>query len=252
MVCSASPWILLPEFPAGEKVIFLTESSASDPDIISKLRDYVLLGGDAVITSGFLRKMQEELHRAGLTEAHVSDRKISVRRYQLTDDNAGYIDMSDAVIFPEILHGNNASWSIVNGGDGDYHTPLLLESLYGKGRLYTLSVPENQADICKLPVEVIDVLKRIFNSDDYSSGNGYSEFTYDDGSMVFYRYVKDDVRPAHVKICSTKDVNVLLDMATGEMIESRTETVREGWNDKTYNVADVILEPGKFKWFMWK
>ena len=241
-----------PEFPAGEKVIFLTESSASDPDIISKLRDYVLLGGDAVITFGFLRKMQEELHRAGLTEAHVSDRKISVRRYQLTDDNAGYIDMSDAILFPEILHGNNASWSIVNGGDGDYHTPLLLESLYGKGRLYTLSVPENQADICKLPVEVIDVLKRILNGDDYSSGKGYSEFTYDDGSMVFYRYVKDDVRPAHVKICSTKDVNVLLDMATGEMIESRTEIVREGWNDKKYNVADVILEPGKFKWFMWK
>ena len=125
-------------------------------------------------------------------------------------------------------------------------------SLYGKGRLFILSVPDNQADISKLPVEVVDTLKRVFINEDYSSGSGYSEFTYDDGSMVFYRYVKDDVRPAHVKIYSKKDVNVLLDMATGDMIESTTEVIREGWKEITYNVADVILEPGKFKWFMWK
>lgn len=241
-----------PDFPAGNNVILLTESSACDPDVVSKLKDFVITGGDAVITSGFVKKLRDQLVSEGLTEAVVTDRKIAVTRYDITSDEAGFIDDQKAILFPEIVHGNNDSWSIVNGGDGDYHTPLLLMSLYGKGRIFIMSVPDNQADIYNMPSDVIDVIKRILNSEEFTSGKDYSVFTYDDGSMVIYRYVKDPIRPSHIKVYSKKDVNVLLDVVNGDMIEARDEIFREGWKEIHYHMADVVVAPGEFKWLQWK
>ena len=120
-----------PEFPVDGRMVVLTESAAADKDVVKKLQSHVAAGGQALITTGFLKAAGEELRREGLTEASVTDRKLSVTRYQITDDPAGYLDDVQPILFPEIVHGNNASWSLVNGGNGDYHTPLILSSTYG-------------------------------------------------------------------------------------------------------------------------
>ena len=115
-----------------------------------------------------------------------------------------------------------------------------------------MSVPDNQADIYNVPSDVITSIKRILNSEEFTSGKDYSVFTYDDGSMVIYRYVKDPVRPSHIKVYSKKDVNVLLDVVNGDMIEARDEIFREGWKEIRYHMADVTVAPGDFKWLQWK
>lgn len=241
-----------PIFPAGDKTILLTESASDDKDIVDKLSDFVINGGEAVITSGFLRKCQEQLAQKGLTEANVTSRKILVSRYQLTASDSGFIDGCDPIIFSEIHHYNNVSWSLVNGGDKDYHTPILLMSLYGKGKIYIINVPDNQSDIYDLPIEVMTQLKKIFNPDDFSSGKDYSVFTYDDGSFVFYRYVKEPLRPSQVKLYTSKEVSVLLDVISGDMIEAREEIIKEDYTETRYRVADITLEPGRYRWLQWK
>lgn len=240
-----------PLFPEVDKPIILTESSACDPDITSKLKRFVEDGGDAVITTGFLNKTQDELHKLGLTEATVTGRKLAVTRYQITGDRAGYIDDVKPIVFPEIVHGNNAAWSLMNGGDGDYHTPLLLMNTYGKGRLLILSVPDNPSDIYRTPCEITDALKRALTPDLYASGKDFSMFTYDDGSMIIYRYVKGDIRPAHVKIYTDKEVTGLTDLTTGAIIAADNVTIEENWHKKRFFVADVILEPGVFRKLKW-
>ena len=241
-----------PAFPTDAKTIFLTESSAADDSIVGKLQRFVCDGGDAVITTGFLKKKGNELREAGLTEAEVTDRKISVTRYDITGDEAGYIDDVRPIIFPEIVHGNNDSWSYLNGGDGDYHTPLILMSTYGKGRIYTVSIPDNYADIYRIPCEAADVLKRVFDGGVYASGKDFSMFTYDDGSLILYRYVKGDVKPAHVKVYTKNEVSGLIDAVTGEEYPATDYVVWEGFELKKYKVADVILEPGVFIKLKWK
>lgn len=241
-----------PVFPSDAKLILLTESSASDPEIISRLESFVRDGGDAVITSGFMDKLGEELNRCGLTEAKVTGRKLNVTRYQLTDDRAGYIDDASPVIFSEIVHGNNASWSLINGGDGDYHTPLLLRSDSGKGRLFILSIPDNPSDIYRIPGPVADRFKRLITPDCYASGRDFSMFTYDDGSMILYRYVKGDIRPARVRIYTSGNADHLTDVLTGGKIEAFPCVFIEKWEKKYYRAADVILTPGEFRKLKWE
>ena len=241
-----------PEFPSDSKTILLTESSSCDKEILEKLRRYVEAGGDAIVTSGFMLKTQEQLQRLGLTEACVTSRKLSVTRYQINSDRAGYLDDLSPVTFPEIVHGNNDSWSYVNGGNGDYHTPLLLESTYGKGRLFILSIPDDPSDIYKIPEIVVDELKRVIFDDTYASGKDFSMFTYDDGSMIFYRYVKENIRPSHIKVYTEREVSCLKDVMTGNTIDVSTITVWENWQKKKRYVADLILTPGVFRRFKWE
>ena len=241
-----------PRFPADEKVMFLTESAAVDKDIVGKIKEYVQAGGDCVITSGLLKRIGNELRSEGITEAVVTDRKLAVTRYQITGDEAGYIDHVKPIIFPEILHGNNESWSLLNGGDGDYHAPIILRSTFGKGRLYTFAVPDNYADLYRLPRAAADVLKRILCKNLYASGKDFSMFTYGDGSMILYRYVKDDIRPAHVRLFTTEDVSRLVDVKTGEIVKAEAVVISEDFEETEYKTADVILEPGIFRKFKWE
>ena len=240
-----------PVFPTESKTILLTESAASDASIAEKLKAYVEAGGDAVITTGFLRKMGDKLRKLGLTEAVVTDRKLSVDRYHFTGDWAGYIDNVKQITFPEIVHGNNESWSLLNGGNGDYHTPLVLMSTYGKGRLYTVSIPDNYADIYRIPRAAADVLKRILSSGVYASGRDFSMFTYDDGSIILYRYVKGDVRPSHVKVYTESDADQLDDVVTGEKFPAYPYVVSEGFEEHKYMAADVVLDPGVIRKLRW-
>ena len=241
-----------PVFPADKDVALFTESSAADEDIIKKIKEFVVSGKDAVITTGFLKKAGDLLRKEGLTEAVVSDRKISVTRYHINKEESDYIDDVKPILFPEILHGNNDSWSLLNGGDGDYHTPLVLMSTFGKGRLYTMSVPDNYADIYKIPEKAFDVIKGILCGSEYASGKDFSMFTYDDGSFILYRYVKGNVRPEHVRIYTLKDITKLVDTETGrEYPTTDFEDQKDGKKLK-YKVADVILVPGIFSRYKWE
>ena len=76
-------------------------------------------------------------------------------------------------------------------------------------------------------------------------------FTYDDGSMIVYRYVKNNQRPARISLFTTKDVKCLRDVISGEIFEISDRYFLENWEKKRYSVTDIPLVPGvirKFKW----
>ena len=244
-----------PVFPENEERILLTETAAGDPDVISKLKGYVEKGGDAVITTGFLQAAGEGLRAAGLTEAWLTGRKYSVTRYGITGDFAGYIDNRTPILFPEIVHGNNASWSLLNGGDGDLHTPLVLRSTYGKGRIYIISVPENAADLYRVPGAAADVYRRVLagsGTGTYASGRDTSLFAYDDGSMILYRYVKGNNHPTRVVLHTRQQVQALRDTVSGRTIPARQVVLREDFETVTEYIAEVILQPGTISSFVWE
>ena len=245
-----------PEFPDKADRILLTETALGDKDVINRLKKFVKEGGDAVITTGFLREAGDELRKAGLTESRLSGRRYEVTRYHVTGDDAGYIEHRDPIMFPELVHGNNDSWSLLNGGDGDLHASLFLRSTYGKGRLYIMAVPDNDADLYRLPRAVTDVYKRTLLcescNDTYASGRNFSMFDYDDGSMILYKYVKGNVRPSHVTLHTTKKAVALKDVLSGEKIPVHEVGFNEDFDKVTEYVADVILAPGVFRMFKWE
>ena len=241
-----------PHFPEKEQRILLTESALADPDVVEKITAFVAGGGEAVITTGFLKRAEKELHDAGLTEARLGTRVNKVTRYHVTDDEGGYIEHRAPILFPELLHGNNDSWSLLNGGDGDLHQSLFLRSTYGKGRLYIMAVPENDADLYRMPAETLDVLRRVLSPDVYATGTGFSMFTYDDGSFILYRYVKEDLHTARVTLHSKKEVRALVDASTGKRIEAHPVMLRQDFEPFREWQAEAVLTPGRFARFCWE
>ncbi len=244
-----------PVFPVDAEKIILTQTALGDDDIVNKLVSFVKEGKDAIITTGFLKGAGEELIKAGLTEANLTGRRYAVTRYHVTGDEAGYIEDRDPILFPEIVHGNNASWSLLNGGDGDLHASLFLRSAFGKGRLYIMAVPDNDADLYRLPRAVTDVYKRALmcrENDTYATGRDFSMFTYDDGGMILYRYVKNRVKPEHVTLHTNKKVKALRDIVNDREYRVREVTVFEDFEKITEYVADIVLNPGVIAAYKWE
>ncbi len=235
-----------PFFPGEAPRMLLTESSLADPDIVEKLESYVRAGGVAVVTSGFFREAGDAMRAVGLTEARLTGRKIPVTRYHITGSFAGFAEHRKLTLFPEIVHGNNDSWSLLNGGDSDVHSTLFLRRAYGAGRLYILAVPELDADLYTMPKAAIDVVKRVLTGGEYVSGRNLSAFTYDDGSMILYRYVKGDLHPDTVTVRTRKKVRALVDTASGREISVREERLWEDFTPAVEYAADIVLQPGTF------
>lgn len=235
-----------PFFPGEAPRMLLTESSLADPDIVEKLEAYVRAGGVAVVTSGFFREAGDAMRATGLTEARLTGRKIPVTRYHITGSFAGFAEHRKPALYPEIVHGNNDSWSLLNGGDSDVHSTLFLRRAYGAGRLYILAVPELDADLYTMPKAAIDVVKRVLTGGEYVSGRNFSAFTYDDGSMILYRYVKGDMHPDTVTVRTRKKVRALVDTASGREISVREERLWEDFTPAVEYAADIVLQPGTF------
>jgi len=233
-----------PFFPEKAARMLLTESALADPEIIGRLEAYVRAGGMAVVTSGFLRGAGDALRAAGLTEAVLTGRTITVERYQVTGNPAGYYEHCAPVLFPEIMHGNNDSWSLVNGGVGDAHASLLLRRAYGRGKIYIVAVPESDGMLDRIPCAVTDVLKRVLTGGEYVSGRGFSTFAYEDGTMLLYRYVRNEVRPETVTVRTRTKARALAEIGTGREIPLREERIFEDFEPATEYAADVALVPG--------
>ena len=242
------PVEMTPYFPENGGTVLLTASSLKDEDIADKLREHLLKGGNAVVTTGFAAGIDQKA-REELSEVKVTGRKILVDRYMNTDDKAGHYENIRPVLFPDIMHGNNASWSLLNGGSADYMSTLFIRSPYGKGRLYTLAVPENPAELKYLPQEATDKIKFILSGDIYISAVNTSLFTYDNSCFAVYRYVKDPIRPATVTVHIKREAKAIRDIVTGEEIELKKRSFLYDLKEQTEYVCDIFTQPGVIRAF---
>lgn len=157
------PFEPVPDFPTNAENVFLTQAALKDPDILQKLEAFLRNGGTAVVTTGFASHIQAA-QWAQFSSVRFTGRKLTANRYHVTDDFAGFYENQQPVTFDELQFSNNASWSYVNAGSGDSHSSILLLDTYGKGKLFTLAAPDCFADFAKLPIPVMDMIRRPFAS----------------------------------------------------------------------------------------
>ncbi|WP_051538169.1 hypothetical protein [Butyrivibrio proteoclasticus] len=240
-----------PVFPANGQVL-LTQSSLQDPEIFDKLKELLLKGGVAYVTTGFAMNADKEKWEE-LSSAYLTGRKLNVTRYYKTDDPAGYLEDVPAVLFADVQHSNNLSWSLLNGGAGEYHTTLFLKDTYGKGQMYLLNVPENPSDLARIPSWAYDAVKPLFNYRGvYVTGNNVSIFHYDNDTFILYAHVTGKAHPVHTTI-HLQDENAgithlfasryfgeekELDLTPGE--------ARVDFTSIKEKSCDLILNPGEF------
>jgi hypothetical protein len=186
------PIEMTPVFPEGAKLVLLTEEAKYDPDIIKKIDRQLKSGGNVVITSGFLRAMQDKGFK-NIAEWEDTGRVLAIHNFVngfgagngtlLNDPKKPAVD----ILFPEIRFYTNDSWGIIRGVSGAKGNPLLLMNNYSKGVVYLLNIPDNLADLYNLPQAAITQIKEYLLQDfpvRIDAPDLVSLFAYDNGTMA--------------------------------------------------------------------
>ena len=118
----------------------------------------------------------------------------------------------EEITVPVAEFRNNATWALVKVGSGQESYGILLKDTYGKGQMYTLTVPDSFPDVYKLPMEVLTRLHAEFPVGDVylEAGPQTSLFMYDNDSFIVYPYVEWGAQPAMARIHVKGQVNALV------------------------------------------
>ena len=193
-----------PEYNAGsvtDRKVLVTAASLEDPQIVEKLRRFVAAGGHAVATSSFMiGALQKFPEIAELTSVRYTNRCLTADEFQTPGEIPhfkNYVKSTETVEFPLLEHRNNATWSIMNAGHGEYHESILCYDTYGKGRFTVLNLPEMPSKLYSLPPQVLTAIRKELDVSGIwiDGGSGISLFTYDNKTFGLYCYAWDGCTP---------------------------------------------------------
>ena len=212
------PMEMVPEFPKGARMVLLTEASAADKDLVAKIKGNLEQGGRVVLTSGLVAKLQDK----GLGE--IADIRMTGHVLKVTNywgaSGAGAgaaLGETQEVLFPEVAFMTNDAWPVVRGTASGRGAPLLVEDRYSKGVLYVLTVPENPAELEKLPQETLGAIRHYLLAElgmELDAPGGVSLYPYDNGSFVVENFRGDG---AEVRV-TLPGAARLKNLATGEEV----------------------------------
>ncbi|WP_058302947.1 hypothetical protein [Gorillibacterium timonense] len=190
------PLELTPYFPENaDAPLLITANAARDKNILGKMKAFLRGGGQIIMTSGFLSRMTgkgiEEL-----TSLRPTGRPLPVEQFAMDTGICSFQEFVGSpapITFPVLSFGTNATWQSIVAWNGPVNYPVLMYDNYGKGKLFTLVVPENPADLMKLPASVVTKIRDTFTGKllPYRlSGPGQAGFfPYDNESFILETFV---------------------------------------------------------------
>ena len=198
------PVVCTPYFPDQADQILLTRSAACDQDILNRLEAFLLRGGKALITSGFVDATQEKgIER--FTSIRMRGRSVMADRYRVEEaERHGclYPYGEKPVSLPVLEFRNNSTWAVVKGAHDEESYGLLLRDHVGEGCLWTISIPDAFPDLYRLPEAVWSRIRQAFpvNGVWLEGAPRISLFIYDNDSLIVYPYVMDHVQRQVIRL----------------------------------------------------
>ncbi|MBR4068280.1 MAG: hypothetical protein IKK08_06580 [Clostridia bacterium] len=237
-----------PEFNDRAEMVLLTETSAYDETAVEKLEAYLRKGGNAVITTGFLRRCYDrgikELTSVRLTDRHVLGGEYMISHYNYRDSTV-FCKGQERLLFEILTYKTNATSSNINIIAGEHTFPLMTEDSYGKGRLFILNVPENFADLYKLPKAVWAGINKYVSLGQrvYTAGEGkHSLLAYDNGKYAIQSY---NPTASTVDVIVRGECSGIRDLETGKVY---TERIALPLPSHMMDATTTIPEPPEFSY----
>jgi len=233
------PMDIVPEFPENEPIVFLTEQAKFDPEIVAKIKKQLIAGKDIMVTSGFLKAMQDK-GLSDIVELRVTDAKASVKEFAAAWAPHSFSD--HAMIIPQIKYITNDSWEIVSAFDGTNGWPILHRGDYSKGKFYVLTIPDNVIDLYQLPVDVLSKIKEILtpNMPALLEAPGYTSlFVYDNNTVIVESFT-DQTR--QVKLRLAEGFTKATDLISGKEISGEKKEYFQGRRQPPISKTVLNLE----------
>ncbi len=192
------PIVTTPFFEEDAPIMMLTKSSAYDKDIVDKLEAYLVKGGKAIVTNGFVEATMERGIKR-ITSIRNMSRKISTNKFmgEQIMHRYGWENSysSKELSFPVVEFRNNATWAaLCKASKAEESYTLLARDTYGKGEMITLVVPDSFSDFKWLPAPILTRMREEFKINDMylEGGPDVSLFAYDNDTIVLYSYVSSE------------------------------------------------------------
>jgi hypothetical protein len=210
------PIDLQPHFPATAHTVLLTQDAAADPRIVDLIEKQVRDGGNVVITSGLLGKLQsrgiERIANLYLTGPDALVKQFLAARTTL--------DIGEPMLIPQVHFITNDTWELASSIAGDNGFPMVTDSPYGKGHLFVITIPNNAADLYRLPAAILDIYRRTVSGDlAVRVADGPSKvalYEYDNDTFVVESF-NDAAVTVQVAVPATFDA--LRNLETGEALQ---------------------------------
>ena len=252
------------EFPSDCEKLLLTASALKDEKIIEKIEAFVRDGGNAIVTSGFvigaLKKWPEQFGQ--LTGVSYRERVLTADEFHYNINGnyrTAYVKSAMPITFPSIEHRNNATWSVMNAGHGEYHESILCYDTYGKGRLTILNVPDMPSRLYDLPVSVLTQIRQELDGCGITidGGAGVSLFAYDNKTFGLYCHTWDGCVPQEFDIHVKGEVKELRRLSDGskpmpwDKVSLEPVGVRKinMHSEEKETLFHVRVQPGDFNFF---
>ena len=216
------PIDLHPTFSTNGSVCLLTEGAKHDPDLVKKIKAQLGAGKNVIITSGLLRALSGK-GIEDISEFEVTDHKVGVTGFQGRGGReiAGS-SVNAPIIFPIIHFLTNQSWGHVNGFDGNSPFnayPIVISDVYDRGTLYVLAIPDNVADLYRLPAPVLNAIRnQIMGSFPFRLTDAPAQvslFAYDNNAFIVQSFLPSEVT---VTVSVAGTTNTITDLVSGETI----------------------------------
>ena len=221
------PIELYPIFPSQANVILLTEGASFDPNLVSEVKQQLTAGKTVIMTSGLWHALEGK-GVEDLDEIRYTDHKVGATNFIGGFGPGSGTDLghSDApILIPQLRFLTNDAWPVVRGIADDNGFPMLLMNEYGSGRLYVMTIPENFADLYRIPGPTLNALRS------YILGNfpvriespaKVSLFAYDNGTFIVESFQD---KSTNVTVLATNAAS-LTDLVSGQQISGNAHKPR--------------------------
>ena len=200
------PIDLVPDFPSDASTILLTSASKYDPDLVAKTKIFVQKGGRVFATTGLMEALGDKGFQ-DIAEIEVTGHRVMATRFESGrggfgggrrgGDSAGAAEQASLnILLPQMRHLENDSWPGLNFATANSGYPMLIEAAYGKGTFYALAVPDDFADIYRLPQAALTRIRALLGRDLFVSLDApdhVSLFAYDNRTFIVQNYQSQPV-----------------------------------------------------------
>ena len=222
------PMDIVPEFPAEEKTILLTEQAKFDPAIVSKIKKQLVDGKTVVITSGLLKALQGK-GIEDIVELESTGQTVATREFGGRGGRGAKLD--EPILLPEIRYATNDSWEVVTAFTANNRTsgtPILLSTKYSKGLLYVLTIPQAQGDLYNYPQGVLTPIRNVLAKDMFVRLDApamVSLFAYDNNTFIVESF---NDNPVTARVVTDARITKLHDLVTGQELTGQAPAAGMG------------------------
>jgi hypothetical protein len=253
------PIDLHPSFPedSNSPVVLLTESAKSDPDLVKKIKSQLAAGKNVAITSGLLRALQGK-GIEDISEFECTDQKVAVTDFMVRGGQAvPNARIDPPILFPIIHFLTNQSWGQVNGFDDHSPSnayPIVLRDAYDRGYLYVLVLPDNIADLYRIPTPALNAIRNeimgTFPIRLASAPAQVSLFAYDNNAFVVQSFLPN---PCAVTVALASNPATITDLLTNQVL-SPSAAGGDGFRTSSYGRASgtrfsITIPPHSYRAF---